>query len=153
MLPHYEQELKNFMENLALLKSDHSMGSDVAIPALVPAEVTLLNPKSQWIPVSEGQRAISGSNTVIEKIAPELQNMKMLSLNAGEQRENGTTLEFETAGPVKLLVGYFRNDQNRYAKAPTLETDASANLYGQADPVLLNAIQLSDQTAVNIHIY
>ena len=77
----------------------------------------------------------------------------MLSLNAGEQRENGTTLEFETAGPVKLLVGYFRNDQNRYAKAPTLETDASANLYGQADPVLLNAIQLSDQPAVNIHTY
>ena len=59
LLPHYEQELKNFMENLALLKSDHSMGSDIAM-ALVPAEVTLLNPKSQWIPVSEGQELYRG---------------------------------------------------------------------------------------------
>lgn len=153
LLPHYEQELKNFKENLALLKSDDSARNDVAVPALVPAGVTLLNPKSEWIPVAEGQNAVSGINAAIEKIAPELQNMKMLRFNADAQRENGTTLEFETERTVKLLVGYFRNDQRRYAKAPTLETDASANLYGQADPALLNAIQLSGQPAVNIHTY
>ena len=54
---------------------------------------------------------------------------------------------------MKLLIGYFRDDQSAYAKAPTLETDASANLYGQADPVLLNAVQLSGMPALNVHIY
>jgi len=153
LLPHYEQELKNFLENLDLLKSDDSTDSDAAALKLVPAEVTLVNPRARWIPVNTGEVAVSGVNAVIEKVAPELEGMSMLRLNRDEQRENGTTIEFETDKAVKLLVGYFRDDHRAYAKVPALETDASANLYGQADPVLLNAIQLSGQPAVNIHTY
>lgn len=74
-------------------------------------------------------------------------------MNANAQRENGTTVEFETAKPVKLLVGYYRDDHRRFAKAPMLETDASANLYGQAEPVLFNAIRIDGLPAVNVHAY
>ena len=42
-------------------------------------------------------------------------------------------IEFEAKEPVSLLVGYFRDDQTKYAKAPKLETDASANDYKQAE--------------------
>ena len=55
-------------------------------------------------------------------------------MNGDVQRKEGTTIEFEAAAPVSLLVGYFRDDQKKYAKAPKLETDASANDYGQAEP-------------------
>ena len=34
-----------------------------------------------------------------------------------------------------------------------MEIDASANLYGQADPLLMNAVKISGQPAVNIHAY
>ena len=153
LLPHYEQELNNFLENLKWLKSDDATGNDVEVVPLSPVDVALTSEAGEWIALSEGVRAVTGMDAVVEEIAPELQNMRALRLNYGEQREHGTTLEFETETPVKLLVGYFRDDQRAYAKAPTLETDASANLYGQADPVILNAVQLSGQPAVNIHTY
>ena len=54
---------------------------------------------------------------------------------------------------MKLLVGYFKDDQKKYAKAPKLETDASANEYGQAEPVLTNAIHLDKMPLANIHAY
>ncbi|MDD2298117.1 MAG: hypothetical protein PHR52_00550 [Fermentimonas sp.] len=153
LLPHYEQELNNLKENIQLLKSDNQESSEVEITPLVPAEVTIINPKSEQVVLSKGQKIQSGNESIIEEIAPELKNLKALKLNPVTQKNDGTTIEFETADSVKLLIGYFRDDQSAYAKAPTLETDASANLYGQADPVLLNAVQLSGMPALNVHIY
>jgi hypothetical protein len=74
-------------------------------------------------------------------------------MNANAQRENGTTVEFETDKPVKLLIGYYRDDHRRFAKAPKLETDASANLYGQAEPVLFNAVRIDGLPPVNVHAF
>ena len=70
-----------------------------------------------------------------------------------EQREKGTSIIFETNAPVKLLVAYFKDDQKKYAKAPKLEIDASANDYGQAEPVLTNAIHINGMPLANIHAY
>ncbi|HBG56964.1 MAG TPA: hypothetical protein DDX07_03010, partial [Porphyromonadaceae bacterium] len=153
LLPHYEQELHNFRENIQLLKSDRQEKSDAQVVPLIPAEVKIISPKTEQVILTKGQRLQARGESVIEEIAPELQHMKAFRLDAASQRENGTTLEFETADSVKLLIGYFRDDQRAYAKAPTLETDASANLYGQADPVLLNAVQLSGMPALNVHTY
>lgn len=69
------------------------------------------------------------------------------------RRKEGTTIEFEAAAPVSLLVGYFRDDQKKYAKAPKLETDASANDYGQAEPKLTNAIRIAGMPLANVHAY
>ena len=71
----------------------------------------------------------------IEAIAPELKGMKAFRFNGNEQREKGTSITFETNDPVKLLVAYFKDDQNKYAKAHKLEIDASAKEYAQAEPV------------------
>ena len=60
---------------------------------------------------------------------------------------------FETNAPVKLLVAYFKDDQKKYAKAPKLEIDASANDYGQAEPVLTNAIHINGMPLANVHAY
>lgn len=67
--------------------------------------------------------------------------------------EKGTSITFETNDPVKLLVAYFKDDQKKYAKAPKLEIDASANDYGQAEPVLTNAIHISGMPLANVHAY
>ena len=34
-------------------------------------------------------------------------------MNGDVQRKEGTTIEFEAAAPVNLLVGYFRDDQKK----------------------------------------
>jgi hypothetical protein len=86
-------------------------------------------------------------------VAPELEKLNALVLNTEVLTQTGTTLEFECDKAVSLLVGYFRDDQTKYAKAPTLETDASANRYGQADPVLLNALRVKGFPMVNVHAY
>ena len=74
-------------------------------------------------------------------------------LDGDGQREVGTIVEFVSGTPVSLLVGYFRDDQKKYAKAPKLETDAAANDYGQAEPKLANAIRIQGMPLANIHCY
>ncbi|KAA3157220.1 hypothetical protein F2A23_16040, partial [Akkermansia sp. BIOML-A63] len=41
----------------------------------------------------------------------------------------------------------------KYAKAPKLETDASANDYGQAEPKLTNAVRIAGMPLANVHAY
>ena len=102
----------------------------------------------------------------VEAIADELKGLTELAFEAqrprnrvqqvlqGEKVEDqGFALEFDAKEPLKVLVGFFRDDQSRYAKAPKLETDASANEYGQAEPQLQNAIKLAGQPLVNVHTY
>jgi len=86
-------------------------------------------------------------------LAPELEGLSALYLNGDEQRHRGTVLNFKSAQPVKLLVGYFRDYQKKYAAAPKLETDASANDYGQAEAVLSNAVRMTGMPLVDVHVY
>lgn len=154
MLVHYQKELDNFKNNLALLKSKQngSNGRPTKISALRPANIQLSG-GLKTVKLMPGVSLYSDIESVAEDIAPELKGLNAIVMNSAEQMDKGTQISFENAVPVKLLVGYFRDDQRKFAKAPTLETDASANLYGQADPVLNNAIQVDDLPAVNVHVY
>lgn len=153
LLPLYEQEFKNFKKNLGMLKTGGNEKGIEIISPLVPAEVILMTPNAEWTPLVKGRHVIPGIDSQLKEIAPELKNMKVLKLEAEFQKKKGTVIEFETRDSVKLLVGYFRTDQKGYAMAPVLETDASANQYGQAEPVLMNALAIENQPAVNIHAY
>ena len=68
-------------------------------------------------------------------------------------KKEATVIDFTAKKPVTMLVGYFRDDQIKYAPAPKLETDASANDYGQAEAVLTSAIQIDGMPQVNVHPY
>lgn len=150
---HYQKELENYRNNLNMLKTQlNSPAKKVVIPALPLANVKLIS-NNATTKFKAGDSLYSDYPSKIMEIAPELANFTPWFMNANDQRENGTTIEFETNKPVKLLVGYYRDDHRRFAKAPMLETDASANLYGQAEPVLFNAIRIDGLPAVNVHAY
>ena len=155
LLVHYKKEFTNFQNNLVLLKSKQSAGAvqKRVITSALPAANIKLNGSFKTVKLAVGVSLYNDIESDIEEIAPELVGLNGLLLNSAEQSNNGTTLEFENTEPVKLLVGFFRDDQRKYAKAPTLETDAAANLYGQADPVLLNAMKVDDLPAINVHAY
>lgn len=156
LLPHYEKELANFKTNLAMLK-DKLSGKEIDkaedIQALTNAKVALLS-KLPQVKLTKGTALFSNlPNAKIEAIAPELEGLSAFRLNGDEQRKEGTAIEFESAVPVELLVGYFRDDQKKFAKAPKLETDASANEYGQAEPKYTNAIRIEGMPIANVHAY
>jgi len=151
---HYQKELVNFKNNLTMLKGKN--GNEIQdakiTPALLPANLTLLT-KETTIKLGKGASLYTDIDSKIEDIAPELQGMNAWVLNAKNQSDEGTVVDFETTAPVKILVGYFRDDQKKFAKAPTLETDASANLFGQSEPVLINALRFKGLPVVNVHAY
>jgi hypothetical protein len=150
---HYKIELQNYKNNLALLKDNQNKPeAKKIIPAWKPANVKLLS-KSVLVKLQAGDTLYNDFPSVIKEVAPELTNMKAWFRNLASQRAEGTSVEFETNEPVKLLIGYFRDDHKRYARPPMLETDAAANLYGQADPVLFNALKIDSMPAVNVHAY
>jgi hypothetical protein len=151
---YYQKEFVNYKTNLAMLKEKANGGVQKAqiISPLLQSNVKLLTNETT-IKLTEGNSLYSDIESKIEAIAPELTGMNGWILDSESQSKEGTIIEFEATTPVKLLIGYFRDDQKKFAKAPTLETDASANLYGQAEPVLMNAIRFKSLPMVNVHAY
>ena len=79
--------------------------------------------------------------------------MQGIILNRDTTRIEGTTVVFSSDQPVNMLVGFFVDDDSKYAKPPKLEIDATGNEYGQAEPVITNAVNMTDMPKVNIHAY
>lgn len=156
MLVHYQAELDNFKNNLATLK-DKAAGKISDKPAeikpLADANVKVNGPWKR-VKLAEGASLLENMpDATVAGLAPELEGLSAFRVNGDNQRKDGTELTFENAEPVKLLVAYFKDDQKKYAKAPKLETDATANEYGQAEPVLTSAIHLDKMPLANVHAY
>lgn len=156
MLVHYEKELNNFKANLEMLKAKEAGTLKDTKEKIQPATDAKIKLAGNWkrVKLTKGAMLLSNMpDNKVQALAPELEGLTAFCLNGDAQREEGTKLEFECEGSIQLLVGYFKDDQKKYAKAPKLETDASANEYGQAEPLLTNAIHLEKMPLANIHAY
>jgi hypothetical protein len=150
----YQAELDAFKENMEKLK--HPVpASAIKIQPAQPAEVTILSPlNAHLLPLKKGAILFEKRpDTPVDSLAPELAGLQALVLNRDTTRIVGTTIEYESDKPVKLLVGLFKDDDKKFAKAPKLEIDATGNEYGQAEPILTNAISIVQMPKVNIHQY
>ena len=146
----YQEELDAFKENIEKIKHPVAQ-TDILINPLKPADV-----KYSGTTVTLKKGAILFENrldTPVDSLAPELVGLQALVLNRDTTRIIGTTIAFECAKPVKVLVGLFKDDDKKFAKAPKLEIDATGNEYGQAEPILTNAISIVQMPKVNIHTY
>jgi len=146
----YQAELDAFKENIKKLKHPVTQTNVKILPAK-PAQV-----KYQGATVTLQKGAILFENrpdTPVDSVAPELVGLQALVLNRDTTRIVGTTIEYNSDKPVKLLVGLFKDDDSKFAKAPKLEIDATGNEYGQAEPILTNAISIVQLPKVNIHQY
>ena len=154
LLPVYEAELAALKANIDKLKHPVAQHDVLILPAK-PAEVTILSPRTSHLaPLQKGAIIFENrTDTPVDSLAPELVGLQALVLNRDSTRIVGTTVSFECEQPVKLLVGFFQDDDPKWAKAPTLETDATGNEYGQAEPILTNAIAIEQMPKVNIHAY
>lgn len=152
LLPYYEEELANFKKNIDFLKKYGNTGNQDISP-LKPVQIKINNQNAQTYTLKNGEKVFADENYIIDGFAEELKNMRPFRFNLKDQIENGTTLIFENGEPVKVLVGYLNTERKEYAKAPTLETDASANQYGQGDVKIANALNIPGRASINIHTY
>lgn len=153
MLPVYEEELEALKQNIVQLKSPQSTASGSSIPAARPAKVRLFSPATTTVLEKGAVLFENREDTPVDTLAPELKGLRALVLNRDSTRIVGTTVEFECDEPVQLLVGFFQDDDSKWARPPKLEIDATGNEYGQAEPVLTNAIALKQMPPCNIHAY
>ena len=152
MLPVYQKELSHFKHSIDSLKSATNTVAKQPI-ALKPATVTLQSPQVETYSVEKGQRVFSDTAATISEVAPELKQLKGLKLSKAKQQSERTSLTFSTTQPVKLLVGFFTEKNPKYLPTPELETDASANDYGQSEIKISNAILVNGLPPVNVHAY
>ena len=163
MLPVYKEELENLKANIDKLHTPQP-ASAAHIPPVPAANVQLIyagSPKRSegksaevaCVPLAKDALLFDGRTERIDTVAPELQAMQALVLNRDTTRIQGTTVEFSCLEPVQMLVGFFVDDDPKWARPPKLETDATGNEYGQAEPVLSNAVNMTGMPTVNIHAY
>ena len=146
----YQAELDAFKENIEKLKHPVAQTGVKILPAK-PAQVKY---NGTMVTLQKGAILFeSRPDTPVDSVAPELVGLQALVLNRDTTRIVGTTIEYESDKPVKLLVGLFKDDDSKFAKAPKLEIDATGNEYGQAEPILTNAISIVQLPKVNIHQY
>ncbi len=155
LLPRYELELSNLQKNIKLLRAIESgvqVSEAKSIKPLKNAVVTIEG-NIPYVPLKEGVKLFSDLDSTVIEMAPELTNLSALQFASQSQRSNGTSITFTSTNDVSMLVGFFRDDQMKYAKAPKLEIDASANDYNQAEPQITSAIRINGMPQVNVHRY
>ncbi|WP_295768267.1 hypothetical protein [uncultured Mucilaginibacter sp.] len=159
LLPVYEKELANFKKNIDSLKSPSAKSKKTALATLTNAPVTVTSGAEGSYIIGEGAKPFADTTVAITDFAKELKGLKAVQLDRAKQRKLGTKITFTNAQPVKVLVGYFNKtgfinpDTWPYHVPSQLETDASANDYGQADVKLSNGLLIPTQPSVNVHTF
>jgi hypothetical protein len=149
MLPIYEGEVLNFRRHLDSLAQSPSAPAVPAPAAFQPAAVELKNVYR----LDSGARPFSDSGLTIRAVAVPLKGLQGQSQSAVRQRSSGTRIEFTCSEPVDLLIGFFDQKGSGYLPPPQLETDASANDYGQAEPKIIHAMVIDHMPSVNVHAW
>lgn len=153
MMPVYQDELDALKANIASLTSDDKDKKETVVNQKAQDADVTLPAGYTTVKMVKGAKLFENRDEAITAIAPELEGMTALVLNRDTTRINGATIEFDTKKPVKMLVGFFIDDQNKFASPPKLEIDATGNEYGQAEALLSNAIAMSGMPIVNVHAY
>lgn len=166
MLPVYEEEFQALYNNVQKLlskaKASEPLSSSASTTlskasALDPLPVSNLKDANgkpyTLVSLTKGAKLFEERDEAIDTLAAELVGLNALIMNRDTTRINGGVVEFDSEKPVQMLVGFFIDDQNKFASPPKLEIDATGNLFGQAEPVLTHAIAMSSMPMVNIHSY
>jgi hypothetical protein len=155
ILPVFEAELNTFKHKIDSLKVNATT-SEKTVQPFVNATIAL---SDKTIAIDDAVQLFTDTALVVKKYANELKGIKALQLSWKQMQQQGTNISFTCDKPVKILVGYFKTQRAAftadtiYLKEPELETNASADDYGQAEIKISNAIAIEGLPPVNIHTY
>ncbi|MEY3577842.1 MAG: hypothetical protein RL394_1427, partial [Bacteroidota bacterium] len=150
--PIYEEELSIFRFKIDSLKAPVAKITSPgykAIPAKINWEINGL----KTFPATVGKEVFLDSNVYVKNFDEALKGMQGLKLSY-KSMGKPTTIAFSCEEPVDILVGYFNSADPKFLQKPKLETDASGNVYGQAEPRLRNAFVVNGGMPVlDVHTY
>jgi len=151
----YEKELADFQAQVDGLRKTPGAAALPAAPAdLGAAEFTLRSAGAETYTVQTGSRIFTDEPWEIQSVAPQLAGLTGIRFaRAASGAGTLPPIEFETAGPVRVLVGYVQSGEPGWRKAPELETDAAAGEKDANEPLLLNALAADRLPPVNVHAY
>ena len=158
MLPVFEKELNTFKHKIDSLKQSASVVMAEVKP-FTNAVVRIADNTAISSKITKGGKAFADTNLLINSFAKQLEGLQAVNFNYKQQLTQSTSISFECDKPVKVLVGYFKTQRAAftkdtiYLKEPELETNASADDYGQAEIKISNAIAIEGLPPVNIHTY
>lgn len=155
MRPVFEKEYATFQHKLDSLKKNKGTVVQQRLP-FKPAEV-LMNEQTaeQPLPLS----LFTDTLIRVKELAAELKDLKLIPVSFKKQVKEGSVIRFTCTKPVKFLVGIFKTQRGAfvtdtvYLKAPELETNASADDYGQSEIKISNAVAIDGMPPVNVHSY
>ncbi len=154
LLPYYTEEYNNFVRNVASLKKKGELYRENSLDVVWrPATGVTIKGNFEKVELKVGERLFSDRVNKLTKICSELEGLSTLRLNAESLITNGSEIEFTTSDSVKLLVGHFNGHSYTILDPPTLETNALANIRGQADIQIANALSIDDMWPVNVYTY
>jgi hypothetical protein len=159
MLPVYENELAIFSKRIDSLKSsnDNTSIKVEVTPVSIAAEKVLINHK--WKLLGKINDLFTDTILPVNNVYSKLIGLSCIPMSFNKMKKEASVISFENVEPVKLLVGYFNKPKAAFtidtifATPPTLEFNASADDYGQAEAKLLNAIVIEGMPPVNVHTY
>jgi len=149
----FQEELDHFKRAIDSLQHLDPSRKAVEIK-LKNADVQLKNQALTWYTIGDNdEQPFSDSSARISAYAKELKGLKAVKMSFNNQVRQGTSLAFVCKEPVKVLVAFFNKKDSAYLKAPELETDASANDFGQAETIIANGVVVKGFANMNIHAY
>ncbi|MBO9617535.1 MAG: hypothetical protein J7539_00755 [Niabella sp.] len=153
----FKQEYAHFEKALDSLKTSSRLGANTRAD-LANAAVQLQGNYERFT-IDSLSTVFKDTTLAIRSYAPELKGLAGIKMAFVEQAKKPTTISFTNTKPVKVLVGFFKQQKAAftkdtvYLKAPELETNALANDYGQADTKIANALVIPGMPPVDIHVY
>ncbi len=154
----FENELQHFNEKIDSLKKQTGKVEN-KITLLGNAAVSIVGNSHHRFVIDSAAQVFTDTGLVISAYAKELKGLSGVMFPFKQQMNESTTLIFRSDKPVKVLVGFFNarnpafSKNNIYLKAPELETNASANDYGQAETRIANALVIKGMPGINVHSY
>ncbi len=152
LLPLYAREAENLKNNIEKLKTNRKALDIQKNDYLRPVQVEVMN-NGILKPLKAGQKIYQDKDYKIKFITNELTKLHYIPLNFDNQINNGTSVQFRSDVPVKVVVGYFNGHSHKILQPPSLETNAHANDQGQADIRIANALDMDGLYPVNVYTY
>jgi len=157
MLPVFENELSVFKMKIDSLKK-LKPGAAKRVLRFENAQVKF-DEKYQFYEIDTLTGLFCDSTVKVLSFVPELKGLRGIKTAVKSQLENRTEIHFSNKKPIKVLVGFFEPQKAAFSvdttflKQPELETNATANDYGQAETKIANAMIIAGWPQLHIHSY
>jgi hypothetical protein len=154
MLPLYEQELAAFKERVANLDQEQTTLRSQPGPTLTGLPFELLSPHAETYELKRGAKPFMDRSYVVMQLADELNGLIGIRFSHTAAKAGRLApIRLKTEVPAKLLIGYFRENRDLWAKPPNLDIDSQAAKHGGVEPIMQNVMQLEGSPGVDLHVF